>query len=318
MTAPSPHESLIESYVLDITRRLPRRMRNDVAFEMKALLTESLRDRAGNAGRLPDEAMALALVREFGRPEDVAARYHPPGDPVIPPGHTTGFAWATVIGIALQWATTLPMMLSGQLTPGLSESARFTAWWLSYGLGAFWWPGFLVSMMLIAHLVRRTWPARVSEWKPAGRIDRDHINRPAHMLGLGLALMGVAIWVLIAWAVTTFDTPATRALAFAPEFLATRGLVLLLFWASGITLLVVLIVEGRWRDLTRKIDIGGKLVACVLMLWFILGGRIFVNDAADEMTKGCLWLIVLLVAGQLAFHVWRLRSRIRAPEVQRG
>jgi hypothetical protein len=317
MNASTQH-ALIESYVLDITRRLPRRMRNDVAFELRALLTESLHDRAADAGRLPDEAMALDIVREFGRPEDVAARYHAPGDPVIPPSQTTGFAWATLIGIALQWATTLPMALSGQLTSAVPESARFTAWWLSYGLGAFWWPGFLVSMMLIAQLVRRAWPTGVSEWKPGGNIDRDHVNRATHMLGLGLGLMGVAIWVVVAWAVTTFDNPFSRALAFAPEFLATRAPVLLVFWTAGITLQVLLIVEGRWRRLTRKIDIVGKVLACVLMLWFILGGRIFVNDAADETAKGFLWLLVLIVAGELAFHAWRLRSRIRAPEVQRG
>lgn len=319
MTArPVPQEQIIEAYVLDIVRRLPGRMRHDVGFELRALLTEGLRERAADAGRLPDEAMTLEIVREFGMPEAVAERYHPSGPPIIPAQHTRWFVWATIIGLALQWGASLPLVLSGQLMHDNPEAVRFTVWWLSYGLGAFWWPGFLVSMMMIAAWVQRIWPVKATDWKPASSMDPDRINRTAHLIGLGLALCGIAAWVLIAWAVTTFDTPATRALAFAPDFLATRAPLVLLFWASGIALMVVLILEGRWRRLTRRIDAGSKLAACALMLWLVLGGRIFFSDAADGMTKNLLFALVLLIAGQLAFRVWRTRTRIRPPDVVRA
>lgn len=318
MTARPSHETLIEDYVLDVIRRLPRKQRNDVGFELRALLTEGLRGRAADEGRLPDDAMALAIVNEFGPPDEVAARYHPPGESIIPPQHTRGFALATVIGVALQWGVSLPLSLSGELAPNVPEGGRFTAWWVTYGLGAFWWPGFMVSMMLIAAWVRQTWPAMVSAWKPTAKTDPNHVNRPLYMLGLALALCGIAIWVLVAWVVTTFDNPFTRALAFAPDFLATRAPVLLLFWAAGIALLVVLIVEGRWRNLTRRIDFGSKIAACLLMVWFIVGGRIFVSEPADQTTKGALWLIVLLILCDFAVRAWRLRTRIHPPVAEHG
>jgi hypothetical protein len=92
----------------------------------------------------------------------------------------------------------------------------------------------------------------------------------------------------------------------------------LLFWASGIALMIVLIVEGRWRDLTRRIDLGSKVVVCGLLLWFVFGGRIFVTEAADQTAKAALVLIAVMIACQVAFHVWRLRERIHPPEAQRG
>lgn len=73
-------------------KRLPVKPRNDVGYELHALLMEELRGRAADAGRLPDEAMALALSRAFGHPHDVAARYHPAGVPVIPVNATRMFA----------------------------------------------------------------------------------------------------------------------------------------------------------------------------------------------------------------------------------
>ena len=68
---------VIESYVTDVAAQLPRKQRNDVAFELRALLDEELQAKAEAAGRGADAAMATELVRAFGRPADVAARYRP-------------------------------------------------------------------------------------------------------------------------------------------------------------------------------------------------------------------------------------------------
>ena len=68
---------LIESYVIDVAVQLPRKQRNDVAFELRALLNEGLQDKAEAAGRHVDATMATEFLRAFGRPADVAARYRP-------------------------------------------------------------------------------------------------------------------------------------------------------------------------------------------------------------------------------------------------
>ena len=73
---------LIESYVTDVAVRLPRKQRNDVAFELRALLKEELQAKAEATGRDADAAMATELLHAFGRPVDVAARFdhHRSGD----------------------------------------------------------------------------------------------------------------------------------------------------------------------------------------------------------------------------------------------
>ena len=54
---------VIESYVTDVAVQLPRKQRNDVAFELRALLNEELQERAGDAGREPDADMAIRMLR---------------------------------------------------------------------------------------------------------------------------------------------------------------------------------------------------------------------------------------------------------------
>jgi hypothetical protein len=309
MSAQSPNpDDVIEAYVTDVMKRLPRRQRNDVGYELRALLAEELRGRGADAGRLPDEAMALDLLRGFGHPDDVAARYHSPGNPVIPPTATRWFAWATFIGVGLQWATTLPLAI------GSGDMSLIGRWWVTSGLGALWWPGFLVTVTMIAAFIRQRWPAAAETWTPK-IVDRDHINRPLFLLGLAAALAGIGFWVALArWASTTTSvTPLAQVFAFAPGFLATRAPVVLLSWTVGIVLQVVLIIEGRWRALTRRLDMGTKLACCIMLAWIAFGGRVFVAEATNAAVVGILALLIVALLADVAWSLWRGRVRIRIP-----
>src|SRR5262245_58456571 len=90
-------DEVIEGYVDDTVRLLPRRQRDDVAAELRSLLNEELNARARESGRPPDEALALSLVRGYGRPSEVAARYHPVWT-IIDAADSRSFVRAGIIG----------------------------------------------------------------------------------------------------------------------------------------------------------------------------------------------------------------------------
>lgn len=306
-------DTLIDSYVADVVKRLPGKQRNDVAFELRTLLQDELRGRAGDAGRLPDEAMTLDLLRGFGQPDEVAARYHPPGVPIIPPQHSRAFAWATVIGVGLQWAGTLPLAMSSGAPNWVGP------WWTSYGLGAFWWPGFLVTMMMVAAFVRRRWPAKAETWSPRV-IDRDHVNRPLFAAGLALSLLGVALWVALAWwSVSNAGTSVLgRAFQFDAVFLAFRAPVVLIYWALAIALMMTVVVEGRWRVLTRRIEMVLNFACAAMLAWIVLAGPVFVQPQTDEATRGILGLLAIALVLLAGWSLLRARKTIRMPEAVRG
>jgi len=56
--------AIIESYVDDVIRRLPRRLQGDVGLELRSLLSDELDATARDAARPVDDAMTLALLRE--------------------------------------------------------------------------------------------------------------------------------------------------------------------------------------------------------------------------------------------------------------
>ncbi len=108
---------LIESYVADVAVRLPRKQRNDVAFELRALLQEELQAKADAAGQGVDVRMATEMLRAFGHPGDVAARYLPTLT-IIDPADGRKFLHASVIGLALIWVLGFAMRLRQPIDSG--------------------------------------------------------------------------------------------------------------------------------------------------------------------------------------------------------
>ena len=223
---------------------------------------------------------------------------------IIPAAQARGFFWASLIGIALQWAVSLPTALAGGV-------AQIGLWWLTGGLGALWWPGFLILVAMIAAQVRRRWPA--GEWSPR-TIDRDRINRPVFSLGIAAALAGIAIWIASAWVSATSIGPLAQVLAFTNEFLATRAPVVLLFWTVSIALLVVVLIEGRWRLLTRRLQLASDIASLALSVWFLVGGQIFVAIKTDAIAKAILGLVAAMIAASLVMGLWRNRSHVRSSQ----
>ncbi len=64
---------LMERYLYDIGRRLPAKQREDIVKELRSLLQDALDARC--AGRAPTEEDVAAVLRDFGSPTEVAARY---------------------------------------------------------------------------------------------------------------------------------------------------------------------------------------------------------------------------------------------------
>ena len=155
---------VIECYVTDVAMQLPRKQRNDVAFELRALLHEELQARSDAAGRAADAAMATEFANAFGRPAEVAARYRPALTIVAPEdGHR--FLRAAVIGCVFLWALGLAAYVFPAVTAGGEVLQALVKWWGSAVMPSLCWPGFLVVGFGAAAWARRRWP-RTSPWQP--------------------------------------------------------------------------------------------------------------------------------------------------------
>ena len=306
---------LIESYVDDVVRRLPRRQRADVGLELRSLLAEELAARA--SGGAPDEAMTLALLRGFGRPQEVAERYTESGFTIIEPSEASRFTWLALGGVALQWALSLPAeMLNDKHRGGPPGSIgdvayHFERWWLGQGLGALWWPGFLIVLVIIVAWMRRRWPAR-GDWAPRRKLDPDRVNRPLTAVGLAAWAAYIVFLALAPTLVERLPAPLAMAFAFDDGFLRLRAFWLFPLWLCDYAVHVIAFLQGRWRRPLRMASGIAGLLLCAVLAW-IASGPIFQAKAADEITRAILLLVAIFSTLVLAFKTWREFGGSRLP-----
>ncbi len=296
--------AVIESYVEDVMRRVPIKERNDIGFELRALLTEMLDDRAQTAGKPADDAMVLAMLREFGLPADIAARYRAPGFVLLPPERTRAFAWLSLGGIALQWALTLPRVAEGE---------SIGTWWLTWGLGAFWWPGFMSMMALIGAWIRQ-WRTTTPAWSPRD-VDPDRVNRGALAFGLTWIAIGVTLMIGLPWIAAQLPEPFPKIFAFDPAFLRTRAWMILALWLGHFALLVSVLAKGRWSPATRRIDLFSSVAWLAMLGWLIVSGPIFSAHLTTQGARFGLCIVFLCVLVDVGVKVYRMQPRLHVPKI---
>ncbi len=307
---------VIESYVTDVAVQLPRKQRNDVAFELRALLNEELQAKAETAGRGVDAAMATELLNAFGRPADVAARYRPTLT-IIDPVDGHSFLRATVIGLAIIWCLGLLMRLRQPIDSGWDLLSALGQWWGTIVIPSMWWPGLLVVGFGTASWTRRRWP-QTSEWKPRAG-DRIHGGRVAMVMGLIGILCGLFVLIDPRWLLDVFwggrAAPAAyEALTYTDTFLQRQALCLLVLITLNIPLLITVIVSGRWSAMMRRLELGLALVTCAVLAWTVLDGPIVMTPESDRTIK---FFMVLIVAFTLiSFGIKLYRSVRPTPNYQ--
>ena len=292
---------VIESYVLDVMRRVPAKDRGDVGLELRGLLAEMLDDRAASEGVIPDDAMVLAMLRDFGTPAQIAARYQPPGFVIIPAEQSRWFTLFSLGGVGLQWALTLPSVFAGKL--------HVTSWWFTWGLGSLWWPGFLVMMSLIGAWVNQLRGDRAPRVK-AQALDSDRINRKAMAFGLFGFAAGASMMIATPWIFPALPGVLPQVFAYDPDFLANRAPPVLILWLGAFATMLAAYVKGRWTPSLRWTGIGFGLGFIALVCWWISAGNIFLAKATDDGARGALALVVAIMLIDVLAQLYRKRVRL--------
>ena len=292
---------LIEAYVADVARRLPRAQRNDVAFELRALLREELQARAEGAGREADPAMATELLRGFGRPAEVAARYRPPLT-IVDPADGRAFLRATVVGLAIIWSLGLLMRLRQPIGSASDLLLTLGAWWGGTVIPSLWWPGLLVVGFGLAAWSRRRWPGK-AEWTPRAE-DRVEASRAALVLALAGIVCGVLVLLDPRWFLDLLlggrAAPAVQeAFAYTEAFRRRQAPWLLGLIVLNVPLLIVVLAHGRWTVPLRRAHTALSLATCAVLAWVVLDGPMYAAPATDRTAKGAIVVLIALSVGTI-------------------
>jgi hypothetical protein len=299
-------DEVIEMYIDDTVRLLPRRQREDVAAELRGLLNEELSTRAQESGRPADLALALSLVRGYGPPNEVAARYHPAWT-IIDSADTKSFVRAATIGAA---ALALLSALRRRLPPMPADPDDLVA------LPILAWLGLLAVSFGVKSWVRRRWPTKAL-WKPR---EHERPNQIGTAIVVPIATLCVILYAAPTW---VFDQISggrfnTSWTAYAADVQRWR---LPLFIGLLIGLLAVLsfaAIRGRWSRLTRRLSIGLNFVLAGLVLYLAMSGNIFQSSAVDQLARRVLALVAVVYVPSVGVQIYGEIGRVDRAALMKG
>ena len=300
---------LIDAYVTDVALRLPRRQRNDVACELRALLHDELAGRTPADGQAPDVAATMALLQAFGHPDDVAARYLP-SVTVIEPTQGRAFLRLSVIGLLVIWIGGLV-----EAFERFSGWIALTHWWGHVVLPSPWWPGVLVIVYALSAWSRRRratsppWTPRTGE-PTAGQRIALAFGVLGVIAGLGI-LLEPRVVLDVVWGGRAAPA-AYEALTYTERFRATFAPAIFVLLALYIPLLLATITSVRRTPMLGALDMGHGLVTSAVIAWAVIDGPVMMTPASDAVARVGMLLGATVGVVALAWERWRRVTPIPA------
>jgi len=309
--------NLIERYLNEIARRLPKRQREDVRKELRSAIGDAL---DGQVEGEANEDQVVELLREFGSPDAVAASYRPESQYLIGPALFPTFK--TVLGVVVTILVSLVVLgfaidLAVDPPNGSRVLLRLLELLMEVKdtlLGAF-----AIIVIVFAFL---QWSAS-SEPEEEGWDPRELPEAPnADLVGRGEAIIGIALPVVFLALLNlmkgnygVFVEPGGEILLndIFQDNLPWINLAL----GAGIVLNVWLLKTGRWRWSSRFFAWAKNL----FWIWilFKIAGEVAAREAAlvtagaPEQIAGMMikvvelipWIVVLLVVWDMATSFYR-------------
>ncbi len=261
---------LIDRYVQEVGRHLPRKNRTDIQAELQSTLVDTLEARVEGEPSRDDE---VELLKEFGSPQAVAASYWPEGQYLIGPRLFPLFRM--VVGIVLIVFVIVQLVLLGIAVAFNQEVLSFMSVLdiLSEMVGSVF-TAFSIIVIVFAILQRfDVKPETDQKWDPRDlpAIEEvDTVNRGGTVAEITISLAFIAVLLFLPDKIGVVISPGLEVIL--NPVIVSYIPVIILSIMLGVALNVILLWRGRWETGTRLAKIGTNLFG-IYVLYVLIAGH---------------------------------------------
>lgn len=317
MTEPMAGDNdLIERYVREVGRHLPRSRRADVLAELRELLRDQIDDAAEERPLADRDGITAEVLRAMGPPDRVARGYAPATDVWIGPELYPTFrntAWIVlVVYSALSGLWALGIFRGDVAIVPFRFDFDASRNWMDIMLGAVANVGIVTLIFGIVERMSRGREAESQSWDPhalPALEDADRISRAGQVLRLTFtaifALMfnfapeWLGLFMIRGDGWGTFPVLAPEYRVHLPWLNA--------FWAAAFVLHLSILWQGRWRTWSRAADLALGLFGAAILYRIATGGPFTFLDVALKPV-----IVIAMIATLVASAVRAVRLVRRA------
>lgn len=285
--------NLIDRYIQHIGQHLPEKSREDVLREVRSLVEDTLEDRSRALGRPIDEPMTVEVLKEFGRPEKMAASYIPERY-LISPRMFPIFLLVVKIVLSVLFAITLVQLFIGLGNADAKITQLLLRALTSFADGSL---SALGNIVLVFAIIQYFMPQLGKEldkednWNPLKMEsikDEDQVSRVGQAFGITFSVSGLALFNFFP-ELLGFSFVRNGELVFMPALSETFFTYLPwinLVWGAEIILSVFLLILGHWQTATRWVSIAINAFSVGLAGFMLAGLPLVGLNPADIATSG--------------------------------
>ena len=297
------NENLIERYVHEVGRNLPRRMRADVELELRSLLADSLEER--QSGKNDDEVV-IDLLEELGPPAEFAAQYLPE-QKLIGPRLFPLFKLVLTIVLSVIGGLYLVLAVISFFQEPAASTIFGVFWWiggriLSFGESAIYIFGIITLVFAVLEWVGAADVAETADsWHPQDlpEVEDSYQIKPFELI------LGIVFTTLLIVAINFFPN-WLGLIDFAGEEWGIKVLWadgfyqhvpwLTALWLSEIALKAYVLKQKRWSKLSRGIEILVQLFVIYVLNRIFNGPPVLAPEFFDTMAKWIILGIIVITA----------------------
>jgi hypothetical protein len=296
---------LLDRYIHEVGRNLPRKNRSDIQAELRSSVVDSLEDRYGPE---PNETQIAEMLKELGPPKNVAASYYPEGQYLIGPSYYPLFRliiWivlASVVGAQILALIVAGVFVGDPISPldalaGLLNSIPSSLGWV-------------VLVFLILQRFEVHPDSEGEDWDPNSLPllePEDDLKRWELIVGLVFSILILVLVVFFPHWIGFVTTPGGKFYP-NPVIIQYLGWVIVSLLA-GVGLDIYLLRQGRWELSTRIAKIAVNILNTVVLFLLYQGHTTWLMErGASSFIYGVKQLPVLLDQGWelIGMHVFRL------------
>jgi hypothetical protein len=258
---------LIERYIREVGRHLPRKNRADIQAELQSTLVDTLEAQVGGE---PSQEEVIALLKEFGPPERVAASYWPEGQYLIGPKLYPLFRM--VVAIALSVFAIVQLVMLGVAVVFNQESLPVLEFLGEFIASIFIAFGIIVMVFAVLQRFDVRPETEQEEWDPRhlpAIEEAEPINRGWTVVEITVSLVIIAILLYLPDKIGVVLSPGMEFI-LNPVIIGYIPLIILTM-LLGIGLDVFLLWRGRWETSTRIAKIATNLFGIYVLYVLIIG-----------------------------------------------
>ena len=269
------NHDLIERYIYAVTRRLPRKQRDDVAQELRGLIDDMLAERCD--GRPPQEKDIRVVLTELGSPQELYAKYDENAQRALigPPYYGSYVLVLKIVLSCAGFGLTLAALLSQAVEPQLWYAAL--GQWLSM-----LWQGLVTAFAFVTVLFAVFSRRGIPIGEPFNFDDLPPVPRKSREISVWEPVVGIVFSVIFAviflWApqfVAFRWEDGTVTPLFLVEALRQRWYLFAGITVCGVAGESVKLLERRYNKKVMGITVAANLLSAVLFTCWLTDDAVY-------------------------------------------